>query len=97
MFVIGGYKISSSECTRQGEPNALAINAIVIIPLVLMITQAVSSRPDKTSKVFAYVDYFTAGGFFKDLINHQWKTLSKLGPKFGYYPEASKLWLIMNK
>ena len=41
----------------------------------------------------AYADDFTAGGTVKDL-KYWWERLCELGLKFGYYPEASKTWLI---
>ena len=40
------------------------------------------------------VDDFSAGGSIINL-KHWWDTLCKLGPKFGYFPEASKCWLII--
>ena len=42
----------------------------------------------------AYADDFTAGGSVKDL-KYWWETLCEVGPKFGYYPEASKTWRIV--
>ena len=30
-------------------------------------------------------------------LKNWWKTLCMLGPKFGYYPEASKSWLIVEE
>ena len=59
-----------------------------------MIIGIISTSPDNTSKMVAYADDFTAGGTVKDL-KYWWKTLRELGPKFGYYPEASKIWLIV--
>ena len=96
MFVIGGFEISSSEGTTQGDPTVMAIYAIAVIPLVLMIIEIVTSTPGNTSKMVAYADDFTAGGTVKDL-QHWWKTLCELGPKFGYYPEATKSWLIVKE
>ena len=43
----------------------------------------------------AYVDNFTTGSTVKGL-KYWWESLCELGPKFGYYPEASKTWLIVN-
>ena len=62
------------------------------MPLVLMIMEIMSTSPDNNSKMVAYADDFTAGGTVKDL-KYWWETLCELGPKFGYYPEASKTWL----
>ena len=47
-----------------------------------------STFPDGTVNM-VYADNFTAGGIIKGL-KHRWNTLSKLGPKFGYYPETTK-------
>ena len=71
----------------------MSIYAIAVIPLVLMITEIMSTSPDNTSKMVTYADDFTAGGTVKDL-EYWWETLCELGPKFGYYREASKTWLI---
>ena len=42
----------------------------------------------------AYTDDFSAAGTVENLM-YWWETLYKLGPKFEYYPEASKSWLIV--
>ena len=94
LFIIGGTEIPSSEGTTQGDPTAMSIYAVAIIPLVLMILEIMSTAPDNTSKMVAYSDDFTAEGTVKDL-KYWWETLCDLGPKFGYYPEASKTWLIV--
>lgn len=74
----------------------MAIYAIEIILLVLLITEFVSSTPDNTRNMVPNADNFTAGGKIKEL-NHCLKTIRDLGPKFSYYPEATKLWLIVKK
>ena len=70
MFVILRFETSSLEGTTQGDPAP--IYAIKIIPLLLIIIQVVSSTPENTSNMVAYVDDFTAGGKTKDF-NHWWK------------------------
>ena len=64
------------------------------IPLLLMIMEAVSNNPTEDSKAVAYADDFTAAGSVRSL-RSWWSTLCELGPKFGYYPEPSKSWLIV--
>ena len=59
-----------------------------------MIMEIMSTSPDNTSKMVAYADDFTAGFTVKGL-KYWWEALCELGPKFGYYPEASKTWLIV--
>jgi hypothetical protein len=94
LFVIGGVEIKSSEGTTQGDPIAMAVYAIAIIPLILMIVEIMKERQNNTSKMAAYADDLAAAGNIDD-IKFFWKQLCRLGPKFGYYPEASKTWLIV--
>ena len=90
LFVIGGFEIKSCEGTTQGDPIAMSVYAIAIIPLMLMVLEITSN----SSEMLAYADDFTAGGTIESL-KYWWDTLCKLGPKFGYYPQASKTWLIV--
>ena len=73
----------------------MAVYAIAIIPMILMIVD-ITSKIDDSTKTAAYADDVTAAGKIIQLKNW-WKTLCILGPKFGYYPEASKSWLIVKK
>ena len=94
-FIIGGKEIRSCEGTTQGDPIAMAVYAIAIIPMILMIVD-ITSKIDDSTKTAAYADDVTAAGKIIQLKNW-WKTLCILGPKFGYYPEASKSWLIVQE
>ena len=49
-------------------------------------------RDDKAKKIF-YADDGSGGGKLADLRNW-WDDLKMNGPLFGYYPEATKTWLI---
>ena len=84
----------SSEGTTPGDPTAMSIYAIALIPLFSMIMEIMSTSTDNTSEMVAYADDFTAGGTAKDL-KYWWETLCEVGPKFGYYSEACKAWLIV--
>ena len=59
-----------------------------------MIMEIMSTSADNTSKLVSYADDFTAGGTVKDL-KYLGERLCEIGPKFGYYPETSKTWLIV--
>ena len=94
LFVIGGYELKSSEGTTQGDPIAMAVYAMAVIPLLLMLLEIVTEVPDNTAKMVAYADDFTAAGTIKSL-KKWWEALMMLGPKFGYHPQAVKSWLIV--
>ena len=93
LFIIGGGEIQSKEGTTQGDATARAICAIAIIPLILLLV-AEANQVDNTTKTAAYADDLTAAGTTMRLRNW-WGTLCRLGPKFGYFPEGSKSWLIV--
>ena len=95
LFIIGGGEIKSTEGTAQWYPIAMAVYAIAIIPLILMIVE-ITSHADNITKTAAYADDITAAGKIIQL-KHWWDTLCELGPKFGYYPEARKSWLIIKE
>ena len=42
----------------------------------------------------AYADDFSAAGNIQDL-RRWWSVLTEVGPKFGYYPEPTKTWLVV--
>ena len=73
----------------------MAIYAIAIIPLILMLV-AEANQVDNTTKTAAYADDLTAAGTIMRLRNW-WETLCRLGPKFGYFPERSKSWLVVKE
>ena len=92
LFVIGGVELSSREGTTQGDPVAMAIYAVAIIPLILMLVEASVAQNHATISA-GFADDLTAAGKIDELL-FWWKKLCSLGPDFGYYPEATKSWLI---
>ena len=95
LFIIEGNEIRSCEGTTQSDPIAMAVYAIAIIPIILTIVY-ITSKIDDSTKTEAYADDVTAAGKIIQFKNW-WRTLCILGPKFGYYPEASKSWLIVKE
>ena len=89
-----GVEIASSEGTTQGDHVAMALYQIAIIPLILMILKITESFSEGTSKAAAYPDDLTAAGCIPGL-KYWWDQLCELGLKFGYFPLASKSWLII--
>ena len=92
LFIIGGGELKSSEGTTQGDPVSMAVYDIAIIPLILIMVDF-STRDKQTTKCAGYADDVTAAGKLNGL-RRWWERLCEVGPKFGYYPNAGKTWLI---
>lgn len=84
---VGGETIYSCEGTTQGDPMAMSMYALAVVPLI----HAVSS-PDAQQVWFA--DDATAGGKLKRL-RYWWDALSAKGPAFGYSANCDKSWLVV--
>ena len=87
LFVISGAEITTKGKT-QGEPTAMEMYAVTIIPLIMLL-ELTEKFPNKKTKMVAFADDLSAGGSLSN-IKKWWKALRNLGPKFGYNPEASK-------
>ena len=92
LFVTGGTETRSNEGTAQGYSVAMTIYAIGITPLIMMMIDLVTTRCDDR-KIVAFADDFSAAGKLTSLLQLL-TTLREIGPKFGYYPEPKKSWLI---
>ena len=81
---IDGEVILSSEGMTQGDPLAVAIYAIGILPLIHHLNQQLCTQ-------VWYADDAAVGGSLSAL-REWWDDLCSSGPMFGYYPNASKSW-----
>ena len=86
---IDGETMLSQEGTTQGDPLAMAMYAISILPLIHHLEN------EKIKQVW-FADDATAGGGLTGL-KEWWDRIVDLGPEYGYYPNASKTWLIVNE
>ena len=86
---IDGETIYSQEGTTQGDPLAMAMYAIAITPLINILER-------ESLKQIWYADDAAAGGKLSHL-KAWWDRLTELGPDYGYYPNASKSWLIVKE
>ena len=77
--------ILSQEGTTQGDPLAMSMYALAILPLVKML-------PVQVNQAW-YADDATAAGTLLSL-RSWWDELQSRGPAFGYFVNASKTWLI---
>ena len=65
LFIIRDCELKSSESTTQGDPIAMAVYAIAIIPMILMLIETIGSKKD--NKTAAYADDISTVGKVKTL------------------------------
>ena len=86
LFIVGGSEITSNEGTTQGDSIAMATYALGILPLLTLIeTPGI--------KHVAFADDISSAGSISSL-KSWWGKIVYYGPLLGYYPNASKSWLI---
>ena len=86
---VGEETIFSREGTTQGDPLSMAVYALSTLPLISKISQ-----PNLTQTWFAD----DAGGGASLQVLHQWWTaLSEVGPRYGYYVNPPKTWLLVKE
>ena len=85
---INGEAITSSEGTTQGDPLAMSMYAIAILPLIMEL--------DNLSKQLWFADDAAAAGRLQ-AVKQWWDMLAKRGPKYGYFVNPSKTWLVVKE
>ena len=88
LFVTGGQEPKSSEGTTQGDPLSMSIYGMSLIPFMLALQNT------SNAKQCWLADDASGAGFIKDVFKW-WQSLEKMGPMFGYHPNAIKCWLIV--
>ena len=86
---VGGAVLFSCEGTTQGDPLAMAMFALATRPLINAI------MTNNTIQAW-FADDAAAGGKLR-AIRLWWDALIKIGPKFGYYPNAAKTYLLVKE
>ena len=93
LFVNDGSKqelfLSEEGCT-QGDPSAMGFYTVGAKPLISSLAEAVDKEKCKQAW---YADDSSAVGKLSE-VKKWWNIINNLGPKFGYFPKASKLILI---
>ena len=82
--------LSEEGCT-QGDPAAMTFYALGVKPLVDKLSDSIHKENCKQSW---YADDSSAIGKLNE-IRVWWQVLSDHGPRYGYYPKASKTYLIL--
>ena len=63
--------------------------AVRIVPML-----SILKDESKSTKQIAYADYLGGAGLLVNL-RQWWNNIERTGPLFGYFPKASKSWLIV--
>jgi hypothetical protein len=88
MFVIGGEINQSVEGTTPGDPLALSMYAIVILPLIRTI--------GGIFKQVWFADDDTGAGCVES-VQTWWTTMTEFCPAYGYHANAHITWLIVKE
>ena len=77
----------SKEGTTQGDPLAMSMYGVAILPLI--------KKLNNLCKQLWFANDAAAGGEINHLSVSEWRSkLNSLGPAFGYHPNPSKTWLL---
>ena len=87
-FYIAGETFNSSEGMTQGDPLAMAMFALAMLPLIDKMNGGV--------RQIWYADDASAGGKF-DGLRAWWDKITQLGTEYGYYPNPAKTWLVVKE
>ena len=79
----------STEGTTQGDPLAMAIDAVAITPLIRELSSS------QLSQIWFADD--AAGGAKLTVLRDWWDKLADRGPAYGYDVNATKTWLIVKE
>ena len=87
---IDGETIMSKEGTTQGDPLAMAMYAIAIMPLIKQLKVST-----EVEQVWC-ADDSAAGGKVEKL-RKWWHKILEMGPDYGYYANSPKTWLLVKE
>ena len=85
----------SKEETAQGDPKAMRSYALGILPLIHFLLEFISIN-HLSAKEVAFADDFTVVGKLTSIRDY-WGKLTVPGPRYGYFPKASKSYLIVKQ
>ena len=95
LFIIGEGEVLSKEGTTQSNPKAMGTYALGILPLIHFLFEFISINHLSAKEVVFAGDLTVAGKLTS--IRDYWGKLTVLGPKYGYFPKASKSYLIVKE
>ena len=83
---VAGETILSEEGTTQGDPLAMGMYALAVLPMI--------DQLQSQSKQIWFADDATGSGLV-DNVYKWWDTLNSVGPDYGYFPQPAKTWLLV--
>lgn len=86
---IDGERLLSEEGTTQGDPFAMPMYALALLPLI-------NSQSDDEIKQMWYADDAASCGQIEN-IRSWWDKLVQIGPDYGYFPNPSKACLLVKE
>ena len=86
--LLGGESILSQERTTQGDPLAMAMYALALVPMITRLSNVV--------KQVWYTDDAAAVGHLTDVCTW-WDILCDISPQFDHFINSSKTFLIMKE
>ena len=95
LFIIGGGELFSNEGTTQGDTTSMGAYARGILPLLQFLLDFISVN-ELNAKEVAFADNFTVPGKLSSIKDY-WSQLTSIRSKYGYFPKASKSYLIVKE
>ena len=95
LFIIGRGELLSKEGTTQGDPTSIGAYALGILPLLQFLLDLIPVN-QLNAKEVAFADDLTVADKISSIKDY-WSQLTSIGPKYGYFPKASKSYLIVNE
>ena len=88
-------ELFSNEGTTQGDPTSMGAYALGILPLLQFLLDFISVN-ELNAKEVAFAYEFTVAGKLSGIKDY-WSQLTSIGPKYRYFPKASKSYLIVKE
>ena len=96
LFVIGGGELFSNEGTTQVDPTSVGAYALAMLPLLPFLLDFIAVNELNAKEEVAFADDFTVAGKLSSIKDY-WSQLTSIGPKYGYFPRASKSYFIVKE
>ena len=84
-----GKVVLSRKGTTQGDPLAMAMDALAVVALLRSIRTAGAAQ-------VWFADDASASGYLESL-RQWWDALVDKGPAYGYFPDVQNTWLVVKQ